>query len=76
MSEPESDLNSLYWDSSYEIVLALMARFPDIDVDTVGTEQMYRWIIGLPNFADDPAMVNEGILNEILRDWYEEVNSL
>jgi FeS assembly protein IscX len=75
MSEPESELNALYWDSSYEIVLALMARFPDIEVDTVGTEQMCRWIIGLPNFADDPAMVNEGILNEILREWYEEVNS-
>lgn len=75
MSEANSEFNSLYWESSYEIVLALIARYPDVDLDMVGIEQLYGWIVGLPNFADDPALANEGILNEILREWYEEVNS-
>lgn len=69
------DAHSLYWESSYAIVLRLMEIYPDVDVERVGTEQLYRWIIALPEFADDPLLANEGILNEILRDWYEEVSS-
>jgi FeS assembly protein IscX len=64
----------LYWDSSYEIVLSLIATHHDLDVEQVGIEQLYQLIIALPNFADDPALANDGILNEILREWYEEVN--
>lgn len=69
------DVNSLYWESSYAIVLRLMEEYPDVDIDGIGTEQLFHWIIALPEFADDPSLVNEGILNEILRDWYEEVSS-
>jgi FeS assembly protein IscX len=67
--------NPLYWESSYEIVLRLMEVYPDVDIETVGTEQLFQWIIALPHFADDPSLANEGILNDILRDWYEEVSS-
>jgi FeS assembly protein IscX len=68
-------VNGLYWDSSYEIVLSLMEAHRGIDLETVGIGQLYEWIIALPNFADDPAVVNEGILNEILREWYEEASA-
>jgi FeS assembly protein IscX len=68
-------VNSIYWDSSYEIVLRLIEQHPTIDVESVGLEQLYRWIIALPDFADDPALVNDGILSDILREWYEEVSS-
>ena len=67
---------SVNWESSYEIVLGLIEAHPDADVDTIGMEQLYQWIIALPEFADDPAMVNEGILNDILREWYEEINAI
>ena len=70
------DLNPLYWDSSFGIVLRLIEMHPDVDVETVGTEQLFRWIIALPEFADDPSLVNEGILSDILREWYEEVSSI
>jgi len=70
------DSNSLFWDSSFGIVLRLIETHPDVDVETVGTEQLYRWIIALPEFADDPSLVNEGILSDILREWYEEVSSI
>jgi Fe-S-cluster formation regulator IscX/YfhJ len=29
-------------------------------------------IIDLPNFADDPTLANDDLLNDILREWYEE----
>ena len=64
--------NPLYWDASYEIVMALMEAHPDIEIENVGTQQLFQMIVELPNFADDPALVNDGILNDILREWYEE----
>jgi FeS assembly protein IscX len=67
--------NPLYWDASYEIVIRLIETHPGIDVETVGVEQLYQWIIALPDFADDPELANEGILTGILREWYEEVSS-
>ncbi|MFN8450666.1 MAG: Fe-S cluster assembly protein IscX [Anaerolineae bacterium] len=69
------DVKPIYWDSSYEIVLRLIDAFPDVDVETVGTQQLYEWVVALPDFADDPSLANEGILNDILREWYEEVSS-
>jgi FeS assembly protein IscX len=68
-------VNSIYWDSSYEIVLRLIEQHADVDIESVGLEQLYRWIIALPDFADDLALVNDGILSDILREWYEEVSS-
>lgn len=67
---------ALYWEASYEIVQELISIYPDVKVDNVGIAQLHKLIIELPNFADDPVLANEGILNEILREWYEEVNAL
>lgn len=64
----------LYWDASLEIIFALQEAHPDVDVDSVGIEELYCWIIELPNFADDPELANDGILMDILREWYEEIS--
>lgn len=69
------DVQPLYWEASYEIALALIEAHPEADVEAVGLEQIKQWVLALPNFADDPLLVNEGILNDILREWYEEVSS-
>ena len=71
MSDYQADL---YWDATYEIVLSLMTVHSEVDVEMVGVDQLYRWIIALPHFADDPNLVTNAILNDILREWYEEVN--
>lgn len=71
----ESGYNRLYWESSFEIVQTLIELYPSVDIDSVGIEQLRQWIITLPNFADDPDLANDGILNDILREWYEEVTS-
>ena len=67
--------NVLSWDASYEIILALMEAYPDIDVEDVGTEQLRQMILQLPNFIDDPALMYDGLLDDILREWYEETFS-
>ncbi len=66
----------LYWEHTYEIVLALIETHPDADVDALGLDQLRQWTIALPNFADDPDIVTEAILIDILREWYEEQNPL
>ena len=68
-----SQSGNLHWDATYEIVLALMAAYPDVEIESIGLDQLYQYVTTLPNFADDLRLANEGILNEILREWYEEV---
>lgn len=67
-------MHKLDWEATYEIVLSLIEAYPNADLDHMGLDQLYHFIVTLPNFADDPVLANEGILNEILREWYEEVN--
>jgi len=62
----------LYWDATYEIVLALMESYSGVDFDQIGVAQLRQMIVDLPEFADDPLLGNDSILNEILREWYEE----
>ena len=71
----DSDNLPLYWEATYEIVLALQTNYPEVEVESVGMAQLMEMIVKLPNFADDPAMVNDGILKDILREWYEETLS-
>lgn len=70
------DNRTLHWEATYEIVLRLMELHPVIDLDSVGLHQLYEWIITLPEFEDDPLLVNDAILTDILREWYEETNVL
>ena len=65
----------LYWDSSYEIVLALMDLYPDIELETLSLGGLQARIAVLPDFADDPELANDGILKAILREWYEETGA-
>jgi FeS assembly protein IscX len=66
----------IYWEPTYEIVLALMDAHPNVDVNTVGMQQLLEWIVALPNFADEPAIASEELLRTILREWYEESEEL
>lgn len=72
MTAPDDDLQPLYWEASYEIVLSLMQHHADADLDSLGLQQLLAWIIALPGFADDPALANDDLLTDILREWYEE----
>ena len=67
-----SEASELYWDATYAIVVALMAQYPDVRPDSVGLQELALMVETLPNFVDDPALVNERILLDIQITWYEE----
>ena len=73
--QDSDDPTPLYWDDTYAIALRLIEKYPDLDLESVGIRQLYGWILALPGFADEPNMVNDGILHAVLREWYEEVAS-
>ncbi len=75
MSEIPESPQPLYWESSYEIVLALMRRYPDQDLDALGLQELFTMIVTLPGFADDPSLAHDALLTEILREYYEEATN-
>jgi len=75
MGEARS-VTELYWDGSYEIALHLIAAHPGVEVEAVTLGQIYEWTLALPEFADDPALVNDEMLHAIYLEWFEEVHPL
>ncbi len=66
----------LTWDDSYAIALALKRRHPDVKLEDVSLNMIYRWTLALPEFVDDPQLANDIILAAIYQEWFEEVNPL
>ena len=66
----------LTWDDSFAIALALREQRPQIDLEGVSLEMIYRWTVALPDFDDDPALANDDILAAIVQEWLEEANPL
>ncbi len=62
----------LYWDSSYALALRLMEAHPDAQLAELTLRTLYAWVLALPEFADDPALVNDALLQSILQEWLEE----
>ena len=78
-SPPGTRYNSdimLTWDDSFAIALALREQRPQIDLEGVSLEMIYRWTVALPDFDDDPALANDDILAAIVQEWLEEANPL
>lgn len=63
---------TLNWEASYAVAMALKDRNPDLDLEEVSLEMVYRWALALPNFDDDPELANEEVLLDIYRIWLEE----
>ena len=66
--------DSLSWEASYAIALALRCAHPQVNLEDVSLGMIYRWTIALPDFDDDPELANEAILASIYQEWFEEVN--
>jgi FeS assembly protein IscX len=71
-----SDDQPLTWDDSFAIALALRQANPGVNLEQVSLGMIYRWVLDLPNFDDDPVLANEKILEAIYLEWFEEENSL
>ena len=68
--------DALTWDDCFAIAKSLQQAHPDSVLEEISLEGLYQWVIELPDFADDPDMVNESILLAILQEWFEEANPL
>ncbi len=62
----------MHWQDAEDIAIALVERHPDVDPLTVRFTDLHRWVVELPDFADDPKGSNEGILEAIQMKWLEE----
>lgn len=60
------------WEDSYAIARALHKQFPAVALEEISLEKLYTWVRLLPGFEDDPVVVNDRILLDILRAWIEE----
>jgi FeS assembly protein IscX len=69
--EPED--STLTWEDSYAIAQALSKLKPDINLEEVSLMMIYQWTLVLRGFDDDPELANDGILEAIYQEWYEEV---
>ena len=65
----------LYWEDDYAIALALRHAHPTVDPLEVDWATLHRWVVALPGFADDPSVAVQYLLENIQREWYEEVAS-
>lgn len=65
--------SSLTWEDSYAIARALAKAYPEVDLEQVSLLMIYQWTMALPDFDDEPELVNDAILVAIFQEWYEEV---
>lgn len=68
-------VEQFYWDDPYPIALELMRRHPGVDPLTVSWETLHRWVVELPQFVDDETVTSLYLLEDIQKEWYEEVIS-
>jgi FeS assembly protein IscX len=64
---------TLHWESTYAIALALKAEHPNVDMESVSLRMILAWTLALSNFKDDPALAHDDILLAIYQDWFEEI---
>jgi len=69
----DSEDSTFTWEDSYAIAQALSKSRPEIDLEEVSLLMIYRWTVDLSGFDDDLELANDGILEAIYQEWYEEV---
>ena len=60
------------WTDSREIALALAEEHPGIDPNRINFVDLYKWVLELEGFSDDPKRSGEKILEAIQMAWIEE----
>lgn len=62
----------LRWTDVQEIAIELEERHPDVDNVNLRFTDLHRWVMELPDFADDSGRSNEKILEAIQAAWIDE----
>jgi FeS assembly protein IscX len=55
------------WTDSRDIAIALLEKFPDQDPKALNFVDLRNWVIGLPEFSDEPNRSGEGKILEAIR---------
>ncbi|ANI17048.1 MULTISPECIES: Fe-S cluster assembly protein IscX [Pseudomonas] len=63
---------SLKWTDVLEIAIQLADSHPDVDPRYVNFVDLHSWVVGLPEFSDDPSRGGEKVLEAIQGAWIEE----
>lgn len=64
----------LKWTDVQDIAVELAESRPEVDPRYVNFVQLHRWVISLPDFADDPTRGGEKLLEAIQAAWIEEAD--
>lgn len=62
----------LHWTDVQDIAIELEERHPEADNVNLRFTDLHRWVMELPEFADDPNRSNEKILEAIQAAWIDE----
>ncbi len=62
----------LRWTDVQDIAIELEERHPEADNVNLRFTDLHRWVMELPDFADDPKRSNEKILEAIQAAWIDE----
>ena len=65
-------MTQMKWTDSREIALALIEKYPGIDPNRINFVDLYKWVLELDGFSDDPKRCGEKILEAIQMAWIEE----
>jgi len=62
----------LSWDDAEDIGILLSETHSELDPLTVRFTDLHKYVVELPDFADDPKKSNEAKLEAIQMAWHEE----
>ena len=65
---------SLKWTDVLDIAIELVERKPEVDPRYVNFVDLHRWVLELPDFADEPGWGGEKVLEAIQAAWIEELD--
>lgn len=67
------DTTPLYWSGQEAIAEALAQGYPGVDPLDLGVPALFRRILSLPGFSDDPDAATEEMLGHIQMLWHDQV---
>ena len=62
------------WTDTQDIAMALADAHPDLDPKTINFVDLYKRVLALPGFDDDPKRCGEKILEAIQAAWIDEAD--
>jgi len=69
--ESAEAIQPLRWDDFGRIVRALHSAYPDVEPLDLGAAKLFRMILSLPGFSDDPEAATEEQLEKLQMAWHD-----